>query len=133
MKEVKLKKTELIQAVRENREKHDAIFVAAVEGYWIEAEEKLKERLVDVANKKQFSSHLNLEYPVSHVDDYDKVLQMLEYSVDDEIVLDQGEFSAYVRNQWAWRHGFLSSNIRYGSKATTLSVSGAYNTALNSF
>jgi hypothetical protein len=35
---------------------------------------------------------------------YDRLVMMLEMSVDDTIVLDANEFDQYVRDVWAWTH-----------------------------
>jgi hypothetical protein len=47
---------------------------------------------------------IDLVQPRDHTSDYDRVIMMLEMSVDDTIVLDANEFDQYVRDVWAWTH-----------------------------
>ena len=43
---------------------------------------------------------INLAEPVDHTADYDRILAMLEMSVDDTISLSAQEFNQYVLDNW---------------------------------
>lgn len=38
--------------------------------------------------------------PVSHEEQYEEVIQMLEMSVENEITLSKHEFQSYVQDKW---------------------------------
>ena len=42
LQEIKVSRTDVLQIVRENKEKHDGLLITSVEGYWIDAESYLK-------------------------------------------------------------------------------------------
>ena len=113
---VRMKKFDLIRILEDNKKKHDAIYNAAVEGYWAEAEEKLNEKLAKIREKKQVDPYLGIAFPENHAEDYEEILQSLELSVHNEIELNQNQFNCYVRNKWNWREQFVASNSYYADK-----------------
>lgn len=134
-------KVQALKIVNENKIKHDKILADAIEGYWLEAEKTLKQLKVDKLKdlkkqyqknvkdfKKQIASDLNLvskrkkdgpfthlkqRYPEDHTDDYLGVVRRLELAVGENIQLNSSEFDQYIRNKWAWRESFLSTNSYY--------------------
>jgi hypothetical protein len=150
LQKIKVSNEKLLTIVRENKKKHDEIYEAAVDGYWLEADEFLKkyqkETLVAMKKqyrkqvkdlKKQIAKELGLvdkkkkegfvymrkPFPENHTDDYEGVIRKLELSVDPEIELQGDEFECYVRNKWQWRQSFLATNTNYANYACTGSYS----------
>ena len=76
--------------------------------------------LVSKRKKDGRFNHLRLRYPEDHTDDYVGVIRRLELAVGENIQLNSGEFDQYIRNKWAWRESFLSTNSFYSQ------ISGAY-------
>jgi len=102
---VRMKKEKLIEILRQNLTKHNEIFKAAVEGYWVEAEEVLKTKLASVQAKaviceKTEFRDLGVAYPENHAEDYEEIILSLELSVHDEVELNQNQFKAYIQNKW---------------------------------
>jgi hypothetical protein len=124
MQTVKILRDDLAKILRENKAAHDEAYVAALEGYWEQAKEVLKNALAscekqisqhpDVLDRKALQDRLGLVYPQSHGDDFDRVIRMLELSVDDHIELQAFEFDQFVRNKWAWAEDFAASVSNYG-------------------
>lgn len=160
---VVVNKYELLKTLEANREKHNAIYDAAVSGYWNEAQKVLDQKkttfdeavakigreftsytgrlAVDFSTRYDelngrvkehdkdklgsfnlaqsfsaalsFNAHWPLAYPENHLEDYDRVINMLKMSVADKVELNAGDFDAYVRNNWSWRKSFLTSNVGY--------------------
>lgn len=91
----------------------------------------------------KWDSALGLVYPENHTKDYDRAIRMMKASIYDEVKLSEGEFDAYVLNDWEWKQKFLLSNsgyvdtmrTRYGVKGMVgkkLSNStGCYNSAVD--
>ena len=65
----------------------------------------------------------NLAVPASHVADYQRAIEMLEMSVNDEVTLDASEFRQFVRDEWSWKEEYNTVSamskkrvISYGEK-----------------
>ena len=149
LSKVKVSKSELLGIVIDNKKKHDEIFEAAEQGYWLDAQEFLqkyqKDQLVQLKKnhlkvvkdlKKQVSKELRMveqkkkdgyfymrkPFPENHSDDYEGTIKRLELSIEPEIELESNEFDCYVRNKWQWRQSFLTTNSGYANYA----CSGSY-------
>lgn len=186
---VVVEKAKLLTTLRANREKHNAIYDAAVSGYWIEAQKVLDQKKeqfgeavakvtkefavqterIEVDFSRQytdaqsyvtdhnkdkvggsfpvnhslsFSFNFNqtwpLKFPENHLEDYDRVIDLLDFSVADKVELSSSDFDAYVRNNWSWRKKFLGTNAGYvtnylsGCLGTIVSCSGSNAYAMTS-
>lgn len=146
--EVKVSRKEVLEIVKQNKQKHDKILADAIEGYWLDAEKTLKTHKADRLKelKKQYQKnvkdfkkqvnkdldlvakrkkdgpfvHLHKAYPEDHSNDYNSVIRKLELCVEDTVELDSNEFEQYIRNQWAWRNSFITTNSFYSA------ISGGY-------
>ena len=113
MDEVKIRKGELLEAVRRNRETHRDLFLKAQEGFRNTVIAELDSRLDKARRNQPFSAVLNLPEPQDHTADYDRVIRMIEMSVDDEVVLQAHEFDQYVMDNWSWARAVRSLNASY--------------------
>src|SRR5437016_5636643 len=104
MRTVNLKRTDLLDKVKANRAKHRSVFEEAMVGYRKAAIEELDSMIADAKSGKSIRRYVSLVEPMDQTKDYDRVLSMLEMSVDDEIELDQSEFAQYVLDDWHWKH-----------------------------
>lgn len=119
MELVKVKKNELMKILLENRDEHRAIFLEALDGYHQAALKALRERIEDAKNNKKVSLLFALEQPQDQTKQYNRVIKMLEMSIDDEVKLTQQEFANYVMDDWSWMDQFLHSNVGYSARAAT--------------
>jgi len=96
---VTIKKPELLEAIKKNRDSHQSEFEDAVKGYREAAIKQLSTMLDEANNGKTIRRGLDLIEPVSHVKDYDRVIRMLEMSMADEIQITEQQFShSYLMN-----------------------------------
>jgi hypothetical protein len=110
---IQVKKTELIAALKKNREQHQKDYDEAMTGYRDAMTEELKERLA-IAEKREDVHHLiDLDVPENHTKDYDRLIGMLEMSVDDAVLLTQQEYCQYVMDDWAWKERFTNASQAY--------------------
>ena len=116
---VRLKKDEVLDALRANRDAHQSIYDEAVAGYKELAKQQLKKHLRDVERGAMQVVNIMLPAPVNQTKDYDRVIKMLEMDVRDEIELSQGEFAMYVMDDWSWKRQFLTSNSTYSATAAS--------------
>lgn len=113
MSVVTVKKDELLETVRANRANHRKIFLEAVDGFRAKAIELLNERLKEAVAGRRVDVSIRLPRPVDQTRDYDKIIKMLEMSVDDEIELTQQEFAQYAMDDWSWKKQFSHINKAY--------------------
>lgn len=110
---VRVKTTDLLAVMKTNREAHRGMFLKALDGYKEEVLKVLEERLADARKGKRVHQWLGLEEPADHTKDYDRVIRMLEMSVDTEVELTQAEFAQYVMDAWTWKDQFTETSNKY--------------------
>jgi hypothetical protein len=115
MKTVKVNKSALLSAVSENRDGHRKIFEEAVAGYKAEATRLLEGHLARIKDGKLVAVFVQLPVPLDHTRDYDRVLRMVNMSVDPEIELTEQDFAQYVMDDWMWKREFLNTAVTYNS------------------
>lgn len=120
MKDITVRKSDLLEKLQENREQHTKIFEEAVEGYKTRAVELLEDHIRRIKNGKLERVQVMLPVPENHVHDYDRIIAMLEMDINDEIEMEEHEFKAYVMDDWAWKQQFLTSTAEYSAAAGKL-------------
>lgn len=118
--QVTIKKDELIKEITANRDQHQEIFEEALEGYKKEIVKVLEKRLEAARQGKRVSHHINLVQPENHLNDYERILQMLKMSTQDEITIGESQFAQYVRDEWDWKRNFLMANAHYSNTAAAM-------------
>lgn len=126
MREVKVKRDELLAKVRENRTKHIDEYDDAVAGYKDAAlaainkgVAKLRAQVADLeaGETLQLSAVLfDLAVPQNHAKDYDQVIAMLEMCVDEELTIRSDEFACYVMDDWGWKDEFENVSKLYNKR-----------------
>jgi hypothetical protein len=110
---IKISKSKLIETIRKNRDEHIKDYNEAVEAYKKEATKQLEEckKQLDEGSLK---IKLQLVTPVNRSEEYDKVIEMFEWEIADEVELTQGEFNDYVHdeNNDSIQAKFLNSTYR---------------------
>lgn len=114
---ITVKKNELLEALRSNREKHSREYKEAYEGYKIEFVREAS-KILELAKEGKFEKKsVNCSPPEDHTKDYDRVIRMMEMCVADEIVVTENQFSQYVLDEWNWQGAFKALSARYTSRA----------------
>lgn len=126
MREVKVKRAELLAKIKENRLKHIAEFKEAVIGYKAEASKAIDKAMLKLkrsVEELQAGEVLRLEavafnlvVPQNHSRDYDQVIAMLEMSVDEQLTIRSDEFACYVMDDWGWKEEFSNTATMYKSR-----------------
>ena len=119
MNNVKIKKSDLLSKITENRGQHRRIFEEALVGYRAAAIDELDRALKDAREGRRIRRGMTLVEPLDHTAEYDSVIEMLKMSVDDVIELNWGAFLSYVRDEWEWKRQFLVTNSKYSSVAAS--------------
>ena len=119
---ITIEKEKLLQIVLKNREKHANIFKTSYDN-WLSAYMEMLNKLKEMALRgKAVPFHLiDLQPPVSYVECYDSVIEMLNLTNQKEITLDSDEFSKLVQDKWDWTRTFSSSSQSYSSSSSSSS------------
>ena len=123
MREVKVKRDDLLEALKKNRDSHMVEYVEACQGYRKKALAKIDSVFADLRGTVEqlkegetialISLSFGLDVPRSHERDYDQVIRMMEMSVDDVVTLKSDEFSCFVMDDWDWKQSFLANTSQY--------------------
>lgn len=116
MRSVKIEKFNLLNIVRENREKHIKDYNESVVDYK-NAVLKVAKRNLELAETGNMESMNKFrafpQKPTSYEQEYNRSIRMLELSVDDTIELDNTLFNQLVLDEWQWKSSFVSTSTLY--------------------
>ena len=117
MESVRVDKKALIKDLKKNLGQHRAIFEQAVEGYRKLAVQQLTGHINRIKKGELVEVYVRLPLPEDHSRDYERVIQMLERSLDETVPLSETDFRAYVQDDWDWKRAFLASTAEYSADA----------------
>jgi hypothetical protein len=117
MESIRVNKAELITTMKANRAEHRKIVDEAIEGYREQALALLEKHITQIKDGKVARVYVVLPEIEDHTKDYDRVIGMLEMSLDTEVELDEHDYSQYIMDDWAWKRQFLTSNSSYSASA----------------
>ena len=126
MDEVNVDRTKLLQILMKNRDSHRAIFERAIEGYRQKVIQHLDYALECARRGEKMITALILSKPIDHTPDYDRAIGMLEMSVDENVVIDNGEYRMYVLDEWNWSRQFSESSRSSTSSSSLSSLQKTY-------
>lgn len=95
---IKVKKSDLLDKIKVNKENHKKEYEEAVVAYRIEARKQLNQQKKSL-EKGDLNLRLNLVAPVNMEAEYDKLIQIFEWEVEDHVELSTGEFNEYVLDE----------------------------------
>ena len=113
MKTVKVKVEQLRKHLEENRAKHVIEYAEAMEVYRELLVVKIKESLAKAEQGKDVSHTIDIDRPSNYTSSYDNIIEMLKWTTDEEIYLDQNEFAQYVQDKWSWSNVFGATASMY--------------------
>ncbi len=121
---VKIKKHELLDVVKKNRDEHKEIVAEAFQKYRELAVAELDKMLEEAKSGKRIRRSVGLVEPMDQTPEYNKAIRQIEMSAEDVIELNDHEFSQLCLNQWVWQKQFLHSNRGYSQKAAEIESAG---------
>lgn len=115
---VNVNRKNLLEALKQNRAKHVVEYQDALIAFKTRLLSDLKAAVkkVEVATVSELKDfEIEIDFPVSHDEEFGDIIEMLEQSTDEVINIDSESFKAYFRNEWAWSSGFQRSVSNYAS------------------
>jgi len=128
MDTVRVLRLQVLETVRNNLEEHIKVYNEAIAGYWAEVELRLQQLLSKRSSGEEIdlSCLTKLSKPQLHKAEYERVIKMMEMSVDDIIEMTATEFAQYIQDDWSWQRQWLLSNSTYSTTAMTKLRSGTF-------
>lgn len=107
MKNITIKKQQLMSSIYNNCQRHKLQYQEAVEEYKSAIIKYYKE----LAEKMAKDPWCRVEYnpperPRSYVKNYEEVYDMLSYEVNEIVTITADEFRSYVQDEWSWKSSF---------------------------
>ena len=117
---VNVSRQRLLEVLAANKVQHIIDYNDAVAGFKDEMIRVLKEQLAKAESGELTKLQLILPQPESHEREYQEAIDMLEFSVDENIQLDSDLFRAYCKNEWSWSNSFNTLVGNYKGAAGSL-------------
>lgn len=105
---ITVNKNILLAKIKENLELYKLDYSETLQDYHLAIKKHLEKAITSV-NEGNYSSdviYFRINAPVDYTEKYQTVIDMLEYSTNEEIELDSPSFKAYIKNQWDWTDSF---------------------------
>lgn len=116
---------ELLNTLKTNRQKHIDEFGEQMQGWKVVMEdygkklmtwkEQFSNNIFDDVMEIRKSQPVSPSRPISFVDDYDKLIELLEHHNDLNIQLEQYEFDQIVKDNFGWKDTFANNTAMYSS------------------
>ena len=115
-KEYTYTKDQVINALKENREKFKTDYDAALLVYKDMQTKKLKHALTYFKKHGKLETHaIYLNAPVDRLADYDKQIAFYEKAMEDRFLLNRVEFDNIFNDQWDWVANAKITNSTYSN------------------
>jgi hypothetical protein len=109
---IRVNKQQLIDKIKENKKNHVEEYAKAVIAYKEEALRQLA-NLTQKVTEGALDIKLNLITPIDNSTNYDKIVEMFEWEVDEVVELEQSEFLEYVQDETEFARSAKFSNMMY--------------------
>jgi hypothetical protein len=113
MRTTRVKKDELLEIVKHNRDRHKDVVAEAMRNYRKAAVKQLELMLADAKAGRRIHRSLTLIQPMDMTREYDQIIRQLQMEVADTVELSEGEFAQYVLNRWNLGEQFATSTRMY--------------------
>ena len=120
---VKVERGKLLNILKENREKHRAIYKETLDGYQKEVIRHLQFALDQALAGEKFITNIKLIAPKDYTENYNRIIGMLELSIEDMVEIDDTEYRQYILDEWTWKKDFEMSSSSYGGSSSSSSSS----------
>ena len=111
---IKVNKAALIEQIQLNKKNHIKEYDKAVIAYKEEALKQLGDQISRV-DEGALDAKLDLVTPINNSENYDKIVEMFEWEVDDVVSLTQQEFNEFVQDETEFALQAKFSNTMYSA------------------
>jgi hypothetical protein len=112
---ITVKKLQLIEQLKVNMVNHIKEYENAVVAYKEEALKQLSQQIKEV-EEGSLVARLNLVTPINSSKEYEKVIEMFEWEINDDVELEQDEFNQFVLDEFDFAVNAKFANTMYFAK-----------------
>jgi wyosine [tRNA(Phe)-imidazoG37] synthetase (radical SAM superfamily) len=112
---ITVKKLQLIEQLKVNMANHIKEYENAVVAYKEEALKQLSQQIKEV-EEGSLVARLNLVTPINSSKEYEKVIEMFEWEINDDVELEQDEFNQFVLDEFDFAVNAKFANTMYFAK-----------------
>jgi len=109
---ITVKKLALIEQLKTNKVKHIKEYEEAVIAYKEEALLQLASQVQRV-EEGSLDARLNLVTPINNSGEYDKVISMFDWEINEDVELEQDEFNEFVLDEFEFARDAKFANTMY--------------------
>jgi hypothetical protein len=113
MKYVNITKHKLLDKIKANRQAHYDDYDKACEGWQKQVLNALEEALALAKDDVEYKTYFDLPKPDCHLDEYDAVIDQIEWNEEDLISLELQDFNRFIRDDWGWKSDFEAQTALY--------------------
>lgn len=114
---ITIKTFDALTTVKSNKQNHIDTFVETVEGWKVKHKEFTDSLSVWALNEGGNKERpQEPQKPKDHTDEYDRLIELLETHVLDNIEVAEYEYDEIIKNKFGWSEGFMLSNSQYTSR-----------------
>lgn len=113
MSEVTVRKQDLLDTLKKNREAHRSVFAQALIAFRQKALAELDQLIAQVNEGKPVHIYSRLPVPEEHTADYDRAIDMLRMHVGDTVTLNEEAYAKFVADDWGWKSSFIANTGSY--------------------
>lgn len=122
MRTVVIKKDDLLEVLRANRETHREVYEEALGKYRDKLIGKLRHEVEKLERDDRWNElaeggapkvTIDLPVPEDHTKEYNRAISMLEMDTRDEIELEDYEFTQFVEDEWDWKRRWAANTASY--------------------
>lgn len=121
MKTIKISKKKLLHQIQKNLQEHKFIYNEAMESWQTKVRLALADALEQARKETKFITDLELMEPECHIDEYENIIERINWHEEDIIELDQREFNQFILDKWDWQYSFLTTASSYSSSSSSSS------------
>lgn len=111
---VNVSRVDLLAKLRVGRAQHASDYDVAKREYQEAAVKFLGDALKRAKKGDLRDITFNLSRPSSYLPEYDRIIAMMQASVDEVVTLSSGEFNQYWLGEWAWKGSFEAASAMVG-------------------
>lgn len=100
---VRMKVSKVLGTLQSNRDKHHNAFLDACDGYKERFIAAMTKAIEQLKHGDILKTSIYMTPPEDHTKDYDRVIKMLEMSVDDTVEMDEESVQQLIQDDWRWK------------------------------
>lgn len=113
MEKITVKKVELLKQLEENKANHRAKFEKAIEGWRRDSIASATAFIENIKSNRKVVGLVLDSIPKDMSSEYDTVIAMCKWNIEDTMELSQQEVQQYILDDWSWKKNWTTSNAKY--------------------